>query len=855
MNNPLISLSISISSGMTRTPSFHRMYTPQSRQFSGKFGSSSPLGYVQRMSLATGSENQFSAADALDSLTYFYDNSMGLELPPTASLVAKRINWESAACWKLLIEIYKMEAIGERIRDQIGDDEENPLRDGFISYPAFRRLMALIRWVHWVNTQEAEDMGEQVSASRLAYPNTSVDHELPIDTSIRTPEKLNHADLAQEHQLCRQVWQLLTQGRLMDAIELCTVTGHHWRAGVLNAASGHLCMAEDEGDDSGDHVEMDWVESVIVSGLFGVESGLQKEAGQARQLVKKTANEILSKNDAGVSEFDTAITGYLCGNEEVMRRVAPQQSFSVHLFVSLHALKEEFVSFLLGNRGNRFDNMSTAKEVDSLLADSVAVIVSSLDTALGLDELNQFKLLQSDLAVGDYESALNQLHNWVSEGTIRFNSQDFQISLPGLDETAAVVMRSFASCLATVLRDIVGRNIVFDESIVSAIVTSQVEALVAQLKGNGSLAEGNDMVVETLALLTNEPIKIKTWAWYIRQYMHERTDWTGDRSLAFPPMISLAEMFPGGALSVFKLLTRDIVERRAHSILSHAIGTSVDAGRDIEFAIGCLTSFWMVAQSAAKSTGNGVFSDLMPGYDDPDEAASNLATSVGAMISEALSLLILSDLQAAKHAVALTCLTVSVPGSHVKLLSVHAAVDSVLAAAQEQGSDHSDPLSTVSSFIQILDRVTSVMERNSLLEQQRANLAKLSGKTSRTATPVTASADTRRQLMESHRLIDSATQMIGKLIDDIIGLLNEYLSNSDCPIDLRGPCALGTDSELWRKIATTLIDVVLESSVQAIALVDDRQKQVNMLKSVQSCQWVRETLSKARVNEILEEIA
>ena len=806
--------------------------------------------------MASGSENQYSAADAAHSLHYFYDNSMGLELPPTASLVAKRINWESTACWKLLIEIYKMEAIGERIRDHIGDDDENAIRDGFISYPAFRRLMALIRWVHWVNAQEAEDMGEQVSASRLAYPNTSMDHELPIDTSVRTPEKLNHADLAKEHQLCRQVWQLLTQGRVMDAIELCSVAGHHWRAGVLNAASGHVCMADDQGNDSGDHVEMDWVESVIVSGLFGVESGLQNETSQARQLVKKTANEILSKNGAGLSEFDTAITGYLCGNEEVMRRVAPQQSFIVHLFVSLHALKEEFVSFLLGNRGTRFDNMSTAKEVDALLADAVAVIVSSLDTALGLDELNQFKLLQSDLAVGDYESSVNQLHHWVSEGTIRFNSQDFQISPSGPDETAAVVMRSFASCLATVLRDIVGRNTEFDESIISTIVTSQVEALVAQLKGNGSLAEGNDMVVETLALLTNERIKIKTWAWYIGQYMHEWTDWTGDRSLAFPPIISLAESFPGGALSVLKLLTRDIVEHRAPSVLSHAIGTSVDAGHDIEFAIGCLTCIWMVAQSAAKSTGNGVFSDLMPGYEDPDEAASHLATAVGAMISEALSLLILSDLQAAKHAVALTSSTISLPGSHVKLLSVHAAVESVLAAAQEEaGPDQCDPLSTVSSFMRILDRVTSVMERNSLLEQQRANLAKLSGKTSRKATPVTASADTRRQLMESHRLIDSSTQMIGKLIDDIIGLLSEYLSNSECPIDLRGPCALGTESELWRKIGTTLIEVVLESSVQAVALVDDRQKQVNILKSVESCRWVRGTLSKARVNEILEEIA
>jgi hypothetical protein len=142
-----------------------------------------------------------------------------------------------------------MEALADRLRDQMGDTR-NPLRDGFVSMPAFRRLIALTRWLHWVNMQEQRSVEDSVGASKSAYPQTgSIDAELPIDIPLRQSHVLHPADLSREHQLCRQVWCLLTEGRVMDAVELCSTSGHQWRAGVLHAASAHALMAEEPIDD------------------------------------------------------------------------------------------------------------------------------------------------------------------------------------------------------------------------------------------------------------------------------------------------------------------------------------------------------------------------------------------------------------------------------------------------------------------------------------------------------------------------------------------------------------------------------------------------------------------------------
>ena len=803
------------------------------------------------MSMTSGSEIQYSAMDIVDSLSYYSENCLNAEIPAGASLPSRRINWEASSTWRLLIEVFRMEALADRLRDQIGDDETNPIRDGFIRFPSFRRLMAIIRWVHWVTSQEAEEFPDAVGPSQSAYPHSgNMDgSELPIDTALTHPERINRSDLTREHNLCKQVWSLLTQGRVMDAVDLCGATGHHWRAGVLNAASGHIFMTEETEDE----VTPDWVESVIVSSMFGLESELGKESGLARHQVKKTAREILAKGKtmAGIDEPDIAITAFLCGDEDWMRRVVPSNSYTLNLWVSLLALKEEFAAYLLGTPVHSSDRFQEGSDVETEMQDSIALIVSSLDTSMNLNSDNQFKLLQSDLIVGDYESAVSLLSEWVIDGIVRINHTEVDVDLesPNMDPNAVVMVRTFASSLATILRDLVAREKRLDESSISGIIVGNIECIVAQLKGSSGLSEGNQLVVENLCLLTEEGVKVKTWAWYIRQYIHEWPEWTVDNTMAFTPIVSLVESFPSGALAVIRLLLADSMSRRSESILTHSFGASIEAGKEIAFSLGCLNCLWIVVQSAAKSTGNGVYLDLYAGrlYEDPDEAASDLVTNISNLIGEGLLLLMLADFQAAKAVVALTRAT---PQSTSKLLSIQAAVDSVQSA--DEDSDVGDILGVVASFVQILERVTTVMERNSLLEQQRANMAKLSGrgKPQLTAT----SADARRQILEGQRLVDSTSEMIHKLVDEIVNTVVEYLKANECPID-PSRSAVSIEADVWKRIATSGLDVLIESCVQAVALVDDRKRQQLVLKSVESCNWVKEVVGRTRLQQVLEEIA
>lgn len=772
---------------------------------------------AQRVSLSSGSEVQYSSMDVVDSLLYYFENTVNMELPEEASDLAHAVARESASTWRLLVEIFRMEALADRLRDQMGDSK-NALRDGFLSHPSFRRLLALVRWAHWLNTQEQRSSDETVTASKSAYPQTSgLGSELPLDTVLRQPQLIHPSDLAKEHQLCRKAWTLLTEGRVMDAIELCSNTGHHWRAGVLHAASAHALMAEESTDD----LEADWVESVLSTDTSDIET---------RFRVKWVAREILdsSKCVSGIDDHDTAITAYLCGDEERMRRIVAESSFGLNLFVALHALKEDFASYLLGESSARF---SDSRDPDSILSTSIASTLSSLPMS------NQFQQVQADLVAGRYTKVLTTLVDWTMDGIVTVDGEecDIDLSSPSVDAAAAVLVRSFASALVTALRDLVAPESDFDLEAVSSIIVGNVESVVAQLKSAHELLDGHDVVVENLSLLTDAKIKTKTWAWFLRQFQAEWLEWTVDSS--FSPLVSLLETMPAGSVAVVQLLLADAVSRRLDTILSHSVGTSIEAGKEIGFALGCVNSLWLTAQMAAKSTGNGVYLDIAAGGEDPDEAAAGFVTVLGNLVGEGLLVLMLADLHATRSYVALT------KSAPHRLLSIQAALDTV------NTEDENDVLGVVSSFVQVLDRVTLLMERNALLEQQRANLAKLTG---RSRSAIAASTDARRQIIEAQRLADSSTETIEKLADEIVHSFMEYLTMGVCPVNV-DKSFIGLSE--WRSVVTAAVDVVAESCVQAVALVDDRKRQELLVKHMRNCQWLNQLLGQRRVETILEEIA
>ena len=830
---------------MTRSASFHPMFTPETRPMTRRYATSSPVAYAQRISLASASEGQCSHSQNLESLLYFFENSINVEVSDNASVVARRILHESSSTWRLLVELDRMEVLGERLREQMDSGEYNPLTSAFVSFPSFRRLIALIRWTHWVNNLELERQRETVQPSSVAYPNSQTNgKELPLDTAIKHPERINGVDLSREHTLCRQIWILLSQGRLLDAIELCSQTGHYWRSGVLNASCGHMGITEENIEDD---IPMDWVESLVSCGLYGIDSGLSEDAGTARYQVKKTAFDILSRNSpAGIDEYDSAILGYICGKEDRMRRVVSGSSFSVNLWVSLICLREEFVGYLLGydfNPKNRFLECDES-DIDHIIKDSVALIVSSLDTSMYLDSSNQFSLLQTDLIVGDYESAIGQLSNWVSQGIIRFNGQEYDIEMssPQSDVNAIMIIRQFCACLASVIRDMIAPKISFDESLISLIVDGYIESLVSELKSSGSLIENNQMVVDSLSLFRDEVTKIKAWAWYLRQFMP--TEWNVENSVSFPPIVSLIETFPNGSIGVIKLLLSDAVNRKSATVLSHAFGSSIDAAKEIAFALGCVNSLWLVAQSAAKSTGNGIYVDIYPHSEDPDDAATSIVSFIGDMFGEGLIALVLADFQSAKHILSLT----HAPYQN-KVLSIQSAMESINSASER---DEMSLVETLSSFVEILERVTMVMERSSLLDQQKANMSRLAGKTNTTRIQSGMSTDTRRQVLEGTRLIESTNEMINKLIDDMMSSLGEYLKSKETPINHDKSFL---DIDQWPQVANAIIDVVIESSVQALAVCDDRKRQNALVKQIRSCSWIPQFIDEPRIEQILEDIA
>ena len=836
---------------MNQTTSFHKMYTPEALAASRRRPGG---GVVPNIAVPGSSEMHFPALEIVDALSYYYDNSLNIEIPAGSSDASHIIGWESCSTWRLLIEIFRMEALADRLREQIEDETDNSLGNVFVQSANFRRLLAVLRWAHWVNAEDARRVipkGNPVRPSKSAYPTSnSKQGEFPLDTAIRQPEKLYTADLSREQQLCKEVWALLTQGKVMESVDLCVSAGHRWRGAVLHASSGHGFMHED----SQDEVAPDWAESCIMAPLFGIESGLENDSGLARFQVKKTACEILRESSKyhGIDEVDAAITAFLCGDEAIMRSaIDASGSSNVNFWVSIHCLKEEFVAFLLGYEDmgdNRFTHVK-GEELDSALGEAIS---SSLSSSELNSSTNQIKKLQFDLIMGDFSSVVRTMHDWVEDGicVIENSEIDVDLSSPGVDLSSLVLLRSLAASLVTVLRDLIAKDRQFDSQVISSIIVGNVECIVAQLKGSGNLnAENNQIIVDSLSLLTDMEVRVNAWAWYLRQHSGEVSQWTAESFVLFAPILSLVESFPTGALRVVKLLIRNSIERKSQAVLLHAFGTSIDAGREIAFAIGCANSVWLIAQSAAKSTGSGIYLEIHNNSqcEDPDEAVAAIVSSLGDAIGEGSLVLVLADLQAARLSLSLFQSVSFSPSGH-KLMALAAALESL----NEDKAEH-DTFGVVSLAVEILDRASAVMERNSLLEQQRANLSQLNARNPDSRLQPLTSTDTRRRIIEAQRMMESSSDLILKLVDEIIASLGDLLKAPEAPVD---PCTshLGLHAEPWRNLVSSFFDALFESCVQAIALVDDRKRHEALLKSLRTSKWIGGVLGAERISMILEEI-
>ena len=102
-------------------------------------------------------------------------------------------------------------------------------------------------------------------------------------------------------------------------------------------------------------------------------------------------------------------------------------------------------------------------------------------------------------------------------------------------------------------------------------------------------------------------------------------------------------------------------------------------------------------------------------------------------------------------------------------------------------------------------------------------------------------------------MMESYSDLILKLVDEIIASLGDLLKAPEAPVD---PCTshLGLHTEPWRNLVSSFFDALFESCVQAIALVDDRKRHEALLKSLRTSKWIGGVLGAERISMILEEI-
>jgi hypothetical protein len=822
------------------------MYTPETR---AKRSLHQRVSGPQRISLSSGSELQYTAEEIVESLGYYLDNSITMDIPLDSSQASRRIAWESTSSWRLLLELYRADALAERFSDQMFTDEVNPLRDAFLAFPSFRRLLGLLRWAHWINHEERRlhQKEQELPPSMKAYPHSgNGNFEMPLDSVLNQPELINMKDVDRERILCKDLWGLLSEGRINEAVEKSIASGHRWRAGVLNSGCGHEMLRE--GGLPDDEIS-DWVESCILAGHRGLQSGTDEESLHARYTVKKTAKAILSSSKClhGLDEFDIAMIAYLCGSEHQLRKVsAGRTSFGLNLWISLHTLKEEFAAFILGKSFMVTDRLQGVKshEIDTILGDNIKLILSSLETTLDLAAENPFHQLHVDLIVGNYTGVLEALHGWISGGIISFHGIEYDIDIrsPAVDEIAAILVRSFAGSLVTNLRSFIAPHHKFDKSIVSRILIANLEAVVAQLEKTDSLLTGNQLVAEHLSLLGEDTgILRDCWAWYLEQIRaNSWPGWTLENATSFAPILSLIETFPSESISVIQRLIRDSIEAHVDVILA---GSNVHASKEIGFALGCANSLWLTTENVAKSTGNGIYLDVngQPDVEDPEVAATRIVKQISNLVGEGLLALLLSGLTATEELVAIIQSTPS--GGH-KLTSLFEAVESV-----EESDEGLNILEIAITFAKICQRVELLFKHNSLVEQQRANLSALNGRIG-----VGSATEVRRQIAETQRMIETSSASIRKLADEIVEAMSEFLQAAHSPIN-PDQSHIGLETGTMRSITKASIENVVELCVEALALVDDRKRQQVLEDNIRGSVWLNRLISQKRIDEILQELA
>ena len=731
--------------------SYHDLHTPISRAAVTKYiGTSVP----PKGSKEYASSDVPYSADIVESISYYFENSEDMSAYDEP---AGDVSWEISSTWKLLMELHQMEAVHEACMndpESISATVSNPIRNAFMTIKSFRKLVAVIHWLNWVNSFEEVP---HVEPSSSAYPLSN--GEFPIDTP---PDQLNGKDVQRERTLCRAVWTLLTQGKVAEAIDLCAACGHNWRAGVLQAAVG-----TDEDD-------------YLV------------EYDMSRFTVKEIAKEICSSTQIGSDPYDVAITGFLCAEEGPMRNVISGKSFALNLWASLYCLKEKYVALILTRNFEDIEK-NLSEELQSIL----------LSQSMSLD--NQFGQIQIALILGDFNSAINICLEW-------------DIDLAGNNPLVAVLLRSFSANLITVYRDVIGDKSIGDES-ASIIIQNQIESLLAQYKTQ--LIEGNEIIIETISLLKNFNMQINAWAWYLKQYIAYEDDSAAESALS-----ALIDVFPNGAIPVMNLLMSELIEKNLPVILSRSVASSVTEGAEIKFALLATNTVWLLVQSRAKSHGSGIYLDVVGEDEDPESAAEKTVLAFADLMGEGLIILVLADFNSAKlvaHEL------MSQPTG--KILSIYAAIE----------EDPNHFIMPLFSFIHVLDRVGAIMERSSLLEQQEANLVKLSNKTGRSV-----GTETRRQILETQRSIAQTSDMIAKLVDEITTTLSEYLKEDQCPLICE---------KMNHSVVPAVIEVLIESSIQAVALFDDRKKHAILASAVRDSKWIPAVINSRRLDEILEEIA
>eukprot|EP00127_Corallochytrium_limacisporum_P002888 Clim_evm67s142 gene=Clim_evmTU67s142 len=167
-------------------------------------------------------------------------------------------------------------------------------------------------YVGWESTIEAVTTARR---SGLEVPTLSLIADLDPDAPIREEEELTAQDDMEEKRLSLELYSLLRQGRLSDAISLCTVVRQFWKAAILKGGECYydrhlLALGDDVIDESGLEEAMgrNLEKKRIVEGSF--------HGNMHRSIWKKQIWSASNQNK--IDRYEKALYGVLSGNLEAV---------------------------------------------------------------------------------------------------------------------------------------------------------------------------------------------------------------------------------------------------------------------------------------------------------------------------------------------------------------------------------------------------------------------------------------------------------------------------------------------------------------------------------------------------------